>query len=198
MRSNGIGMTVLPLMLAGISGAQTAHRVMVYVRQDNYTVSGLGRAEETAKRILAGAAIELVFRSGSKPQSVSTDAISIEVQLEGRAPEQFHPGAMGYATPYGTSGTRIHILCDRVLHAAPDVRNGAILGYVLAHEIGHVLQGVARHSAAGLMKAHWEPEDYRLMSSGMLPFDSTDIELMRAALEKRRVLLLASGPEAQR
>jgi hypothetical protein len=55
----------------------------------------------------------------------------------------------------------------------------------MAHEIAHVLEGVSRHSAEGVMRARWESSDYRQMKSGTLPFDWTDAELIHAALEER-------------
>jgi hypothetical protein len=71
-----------------------------------------------------------------------------------------HPGAMGYAMPYGKAGTRIHILLDRVLGAGSQRLAGVLLGHVMAHELGHVLEGISRHSDSGLMKAHWDDHDF--------------------------------------
>ena len=104
---------------------------------------------------------------------------------------------MAYAMPFGVSGTRIHVFCDRVRGATRNGVNGTILGHVLAHEIAHVLQGVSRHSAEGVMKARWEQTDYQQMKSGTLSFDPTDVELIRAAVEKRATLA-AMGARPQR
>jgi hypothetical protein len=159
--------------------------VIVYVRQDNLLVTDLGRAEQTATRIFARIGVGVVFRAGAEPKSTGEGAIRIELQLDAKTPAQFHPRAMAYAMPFGASGTRIHVFCDRVRNTSPDGGTGVILGHVMAHEIAHVLEGVSRHSAEGVMKAHWEQPDYRQMKSGTLPFDPTDAELIHAALEKR-------------
>jgi len=158
--------------------------VIVYVRQDNLLVADLGRAERTATGIFAGIGVPVVFRAGVERKSNREGAVSIEMQLDAKTPAQFHAGAMAYAMPIGASGTSIHVFCDRVLNTSPDGGTGTILGHVMAHEIAHVLEGVSRHSAEGVMKARWEPPDYRQMKSGTLPFDPTDAELIHAGLEK--------------
>jgi hypothetical protein len=160
-------------------------RVIVYIRQDNLLVADLGRAERTTTGIFASIGVLLAFRAGVEPKSRGEGAVGIEMQLDAKTPAQFHAGAMAYAMPFGVSGTRIHVFCDRVRNAQPDGGTGTILGYVMAHEVAHVLQGVSRHSAEGIMKARWEIPDYRQMKSGTLPFDPTDAELIHEALEKR-------------
>jgi hypothetical protein len=62
-------------------------------------------------------------------------------------------------------------------------RNGALaeaqLAYVMAHEIGHVLQGVSRHSQEGVMKAH-TPNAHALTSK--LRFAHEDVSLIHSGL----------------
>jgi hypothetical protein len=191
VKTNTVWMALLSLALvfeAGMSMAAAlkpvGHQVIVYVRQDNLLVADLGRAERTATGIFAVIGVPVVFRAGAEPKSTGEGAISIEVRLDAKTPAQFHAGALAYAMPFGASGTRIHVFCDRVRNARPDGGTGTILGYVMAHEVAHVLQGVTRHSAEGIMKARWETPDYSQMKSGSLPFDPTDAELIHAALEK--------------
>ena len=160
-------------------------RVIVYIRQDNLLVADLGRAERTTSEIFAGIGVLLAFRAGVEPKSRGDGAVGIVMQLDTKTPAQFHAGALAYALPFGVSGTRIHVFCDRVRNAWPDAGSGVVLGYVMAHEIAHVLEGVSRHSEEGVMKPCWETRDYRQMKSGALPFDPTDAELIDAALEKR-------------
>ena len=63
-------------------------------------------------------------------------------------------------------------------------------GHVLAHEIAHVLQQIARHSETGLMQARWTWEDCKRMTGSLLPFEEADIQLIRRGLlyraERRR------------
>jgi hypothetical protein len=46
----------------------------------------------------------------------------------------------------------------------------SLLGYVWAHEIGHVLEGVVRHSGEGILKARWNLYDHALMGAEVLNF----------------------------
>ena len=48
---------------------------------------------------------------------------------------------------------------------------------------GHVLEGVSRHSDRGVMKARWEPADFRAMASRPLPFAAIDVLLIQAAMQ---------------
>jgi hypothetical protein len=159
--------------------------VTVYVKKDNLLVADLGRAEQIAAGVFASIGLPVAFRSGAAPKSAAEGSLNIELQLDARAPSQLHAGALAHAMPFGVSGTLIQVFCDRVNKASPGSGPGTVLGYVMAHEIAHVLQGVNRHSDDGVMKAQWQQQDYRQMKSGTLPFDPTDVELMLAALHKR-------------
>jgi hypothetical protein len=59
-----------------------------------------------------------------------------------------------------------------------------LLGNVLAHELTHALQGLARHSNEGLMKAVWSLSDYAEMFRGPLRFAAEDLDLLRAHFNK--------------
>ena len=61
--------------------------------------------------------------------------------------------ALAVALPF--EGIHIEIFYDRI-RAAEGFVPPDYLGHVLAHEITHILQSVARHSDSGLMKAHWD------------------------------------------
>jgi hypothetical protein len=89
------------------------------------------------------------------------------------------PGALAYAPPY--EGHRIEVFYDRVTNAICVVT----LPHLLAHEITHILQGAARHSETGIMKAHWNSEDYHQMTVRPLAFTAEDIQLLQAGIESR-------------
>ena len=57
----------------------------------------------------------------------------------------------------GQAGTLATIYLDRVecLAGQAQVDSGVLLGRAIAHEIGHLLLGTARHAHAGLMRARW-------------------------------------------
>lgn len=59
---------------------------------------------------------------------------------------------------------------------------GDALGYVMAHEIGHLLLPANSHSVNGLMQAHIDPE---LVSHDRLAFHPREVALIRATLADR-------------
>jgi len=66
------------------------------------------------------------------------------------------------------------------------VERSELLGRALAHEIGHLLLGTDSHSAAGIMRARWSPENIKQARLGMLMFSSQQAEQMRAEVCRRR------------
>ena len=100
--------------------------------------------------------------------------------LDAKVPARFGAGTMGYAMPY-SSGAAVHIFYDRIRE---DHRSdlALIVGYAMAHEIAHSIEGLARHCERGIMKAVWTPEDYYVMHRGRLYFDAEDVELLQIGL----------------
>lgn len=60
------------------------------------------------------------------------------------------------------------------------INEGDLLGYVVAHEVGHLLLGKSSHSPDGLMRAKWEVGQLLDAAHGKLGFTSGEAELMRA------------------
>jgi hypothetical protein len=123
----------------------------------------------------------------------------LTVEVIPQAPASFNDDALAMAMPYTDSGVRIVIFynrLDRVLrgHGAPQE---AILGYVLAHEIAHVLQGDQRHSKTGIMRAHWTDNDFKQMGIRVLTFTPEDVQVIRQYLAHPDVgplFVAAEGP----
>ena len=89
--------------------------------------------------------------------------------MENSVPAQFGPETLGYALPYTGTGVTIHVYYSRIAENFRELYP-EVLSHVMAHEIGHVLEGIARHSNSGLMKAHWSPRDYAGMKRQHLSF----------------------------
>lgn len=60
-----------------------------------------------------------------------------------------------------------------------------ILGFLAAHEIGHLLLGSGAHSSMGIMRSGWTPEELERAARGQLGFTPQQSEKMRAALARR-------------
>jgi hypothetical protein len=112
------------------------------------------------------------------------------------------PGSLGFSTidTRERAGTLATILADRVEAMAVEsgVERGALLGRVMAHEIGHLLLGTTSHGHRGLMRARWlttelqrnEPLDW--MFSGKEGDSMRRHLLARAATDVTTETLVAS------
>jgi len=104
---------------------------------------------------------------------------AILVSLSMHTPKDLLPSALAHALPY--EGVHIEVFYDRMAQTEDELRP-YLLAYVVVHEITHILEGVARHSDNGIMKAHWGSDEYALMRSGQLRFAEEDIELIHLGL----------------
>jgi len=150
--------------------------------------------QEAASNIFAGIHVQLMW--SSQMQQVSSAAAGcvgepathqLAVEIVPHAPASFSDVALAMALPYADSGVRIVVFYDRVEpllggHHAPQA---TVLGYVLAHEIAHVLQGIARHSETGIMRARWTDNDLKQMGIKVLAFTPEDVQLIRGPLAHR-------------
>lgn len=111
---------------------------------------------------------------------------AIRISLSSRTPANQMPGALAYTTPYGDRFIRVFY--DRVLEAALRQHYVAniLLGHVIAHEIGHVLQGVSRHSEDGVTKAIYTTRDMLDMTQKPFSFAPLDRQLIEVGIEAER------------
>jgi hypothetical protein len=92
--------------------------------------------------------------------------------------------ALALSHPHLMTGPCITLLMDRLEAAIRlnPVSAYALVGHVLAHELGHVLEGTTRHSDTGLMKERWLMNEVWKMKEHPLDFAPYDSALIRAAL----------------
>jgi hypothetical protein len=73
--------------------------------------------------------------------------------------------------------------------------HGVMLGYLMAHELGHLILGVRSHSAIGIMHVPWKKE-LEIIAQGSMLFTSWEAEWMRTKIQARRATRVAvSNPE---
>jgi len=68
-----------------------------------------------------------------------------------------------------------------------------VLGYVLAHEIGHLLFGSNSHAVNGIMSPHWNGPELRGISEGSLLFLPNESQRLQRRLRLRKVDIPAIG-----
>lgn len=172
-------------MLAAVSAmGAAAEKIRVCVGGEAPPVT-VARAEATASWMLATAGLAVEWHSkeaaGRRGESQTNKVV---VDLIAKSAESEHPGALAYVLSH--QGSLIVVMYDRVERAAgQSSRVGNVLGHVMTHELGHLLQGIARHSEAGVMKAHWDARDIDLMTYGPLAFTAEDIALIHTGIVKR-------------
>ena len=160
-------------------GRQTPTRVVTVCLSPGANAAILYRGQAAASQILKQAGIRIEWRADEGACVAAGIGIVVTVSLA--TPEDRHPGALAYAMPF--EGTHIVLFYDRVRHAVRPSIAPFLVGHVLAHEIAHILQGISRHSADGIMKAHWDAGDYARMDCGQLNFTEEDIRLIHSGLK---------------
>lgn len=139
------------------------------------------RAQAVVTTVFAEAGVKIEWQSSRQCRDAGDDVLRVAMDAE--APASFGPETMAYALPYGESRTAIHVFYNRIVQDHRDL-DSEVLGHVMAHEIGHVLEGIARHSPGGVMKAHWTHQDYSDMSRPHLSFAPEDVELIHVNLRR--------------
>jgi hypothetical protein len=121
----------------------------------------LATALETARAILGGAALDLVWRECG-PCDEGPGPRELIVRLVA-APAQAEPESLGYSLVdvRQRSGSLATIFANRVesMATAASFDPGILLGRTIAHELAHLLIGTTEHSTHGLMRAHWNARE---------------------------------------
>jgi hypothetical protein len=124
---------------------------------------------------------ELILRILTKGEVGDARNVSMGFSTVGRMPED-HP-------------ILSTVFADVVAVVAGAARVDAtrLLGYAIAHEIGHLLLNSAQHSNGGLMRALWSSSELKANTSTDWVFLSEDAERMRQTIAARQPALSASS-----
>jgi hypothetical protein len=170
--------------------------VNVYLQNDASVPSPvLSQARALAAKMFADVGVRIDWRRGQQAESqlLEEGAITVHVTTSfdvrhglrrGYAPEELKPNSGAFAFP--NEGIHITVLYDRLAWSEkmPGFAH-VLLAHVLVHEITHMLQGICRHSTAGIMKANWTLDDYYDMQAKTIPFASEDVELIQKGMNQR-------------
>jgi hypothetical protein len=90
------------------------------------------------------------------------------------------------AVPEFGMGRIAYVIYDRVREAASDARSNEVdlLGFVMAHEIGHLLLPRGVQSAAGPMKGHLERRDLQQLDVRKMAFSAVEARQIRDLLDR--------------
>jgi hypothetical protein len=157
-----------------------------------------GLAQGYASRIYQSIGIELRWKSicseaewNAPGTQLIPNLVTIGIQWVPKAPAAIiSAGARASARPFQPTGKRISLYVDRLMPILEDrYLASAVLGHVLAHEIGHVLLRDDNHSADGLMKAVWTTREQTAMLRQLMRFSEDQSERLRQVLDRRSVVL---------
>jgi hypothetical protein len=107
---------------------------------------------------------------------------------------QVAEGVLGFAAVADEGMGRIcYAIFDRVRSVALSIptSESQVLGFVMAHEIGHLLLPRGSHSVKGLMRDHWDVRDLRRIDLMKLQFSEDQATQIRATIDNESSRLLA-------
>jgi len=192
--------TVIAAVLVGVMGAapcangQSTARLTIDILADHDIPSAtVATAAAVVGRLYRAVGIEIDWTGdggiGSEPGAAAT-AVWRRIAIRSSAGKEFplafgNMGVLG-VTPRGQGGPgRVaYVFYDaaRIKSQRFTIPIAALLGYAMAHELGHSLLPHESHGDAGIMRAQWLESDMRLMRDEKLGFDPHDGSQIRSAL----------------
>jgi hypothetical protein len=153
----------------------------------------LATAFHVAGRVLQAAGVPTEWHTGPTEKTNSEGRNCLILSVTGRAFRDVSPEALGFALPNTHRGPDITVFYDRIERLEMRAVSSAasvpqILGYAMAHEIGHVLLGSRQHSSEGIMKGGWSEEEFERLAKGWLGFTPEQSAVMRENAFRRATL----------
>jgi hypothetical protein len=170
----------------------------------------LSRASESVTRLYATIGVQTewydvlrfpIRRSrGSSSQEGAHGAIA-DLTINILTPEmaargRIQPDVLGFAVvPPEGMGRIAYVIYDRVQHVAAGAATSEVdlLGFVMAHEIAHLL---GLRSDASLVKCHWDRQEVRQMNVRNLEIPPLQASRIRSTLEQASGSLSRAATEA--
>jgi len=106
-------------------------------------------------------------------------------------------GALGFAAvPAEGMGRIAYAIYDRVRDTAARaaMNEDDLLGFVMAHEIAHLLLPPGSHTQTGLMRGHWNVRDLQQTDVLQLGFSSEEASGIRRMLQRNPPTVAANAP----
>ena len=192
--------TVIAGVLVGVMGAapcangQSTARLTIDILADHGIPSAtVAAATAVVGRLYRAVGIEIDWTGDGEIGSnagATAPVVWRRIAIRSSAGKQFplafgNMGVLG-VTPRGQGGPGrvVYVFYDaaRIKSQRFTIPIRALLGYAMAHELGHSLLPHESHGEAGVMRAQWLESDMRLMRDEKLGFDPHDGSQIRIAL----------------
>jgi hypothetical protein len=187
--------TVATMGLTGLTGAastgpaETVESLTLRLYLHNHAQISRAvviRAEKEVTRIYRGFGVTTVWVDGESAPPAGRD-LELIVIINSKMAEQ-RPSvsevmgrAPGSRVQQGRIAFAYYEPVERFARAY-DVDVAVVLGYVMAHEIGHLLLPFGTHSKTGVMRGHWDTPQVRNAVLGQLQFTAEQAALIRLKL----------------
>lgn len=156
----------------------------------------LKQAEKTAARVLATGGVQVRWldcqQNSEQPEQCENEpdpsVLVLHVLPAGVTRRAAPSGSLGFAVPSkpGEFGAFAGVFYDRVKRlSSRGFSEPAILGYAIAHELGHLLLGFEAHSEDGIMKAEWHRKELKRAENATLVFDRGQRSRIRQNVKTR-------------
>jgi hypothetical protein len=187
---------VATILLATTAPAQTPapYTIAVSLFNDAHVPPRvLDHAEQSASRIFAQSGIQLIWMLCGREEETIEERFDCTQTLY---PEHFdvrivnsssHVGSDVFGISYlsvDDAGSQADVFYSKIVrfHHVSRTNPATLLGYAIAHELGHLLLGSNSHSLTGLMCGNWHNEELARMEQGGLLFGEEQSRRMKAKL----------------
>ena len=178
------------VMCAGLTGLQTAMAqtstqvVHVHIMdRAGVPTETLQHAQTETGRVFQLSGITLVWVDAKRCQN---SCLTVRIVTEAISEKSRNPQVFGVApSSKEERGINLWIFYPRVKAYSADlgIHASALLGHVMAHEMGHLLLPHGAHSLTGIMRAEWDPAQVRDATRGRLTFTADQAAVIRERLQ---------------
>ncbi len=201
--------SLLTLSSAGLadtaSGVEPEFRPTITVRVFNYAGVAeriVAAAKKQAGRVLRDVGVhalwidcptslaELQINTACRGSAASTELV-IRIAPRSQNP-RYRLGFAALPTEKGKVASQASVFFEAAeqLATGHPTSMAQMLGYILAHEIGHLLLGEGSHSGKGIMRTPWRKQEMERAAEGRLGFTAKQAKRMKANVLSR----VASDP----
>lgn len=164
----------------------------------------LAGAQNVAGKILSTAGLDAKWRSGAATDlqhlgldftartsaecSNTSIPSSLRIRILAHTPGGILAQSLGFSLPCAETGIQVTIFADHLAGVSQTTTAtfSRVLGYAIAHELGHVLLHSALHENTGLMKGVWSKRDWQRATVAIIPFTAAQSRQMMAAIQRTR------------
>ena len=142
-----------------------------------------GAAKSTLDRIFAAAGVALVWVDSAAETPPDRVRLVVRRRAEDPALRTMGQAIVERNSCGGIAFVFYAVVLDQARRAERDV--SAVLGYAMAHELGHLLLPAPAHTHRGVMRPEWDGDDLRHVGDGSLAFSPEQSRAIASTVSMR-------------